>query len=96
MATIVEKQISLSKSRLTQRIRVVIDNHSKLLGKCDTLDDNASLYDAGMTSLASVSLMLGLEDEFGIEFPDHMLRREVFESIRSIREALALIITITV
>jgi len=71
----------------------VIENHTPLLGMCDTFPDNASLYDAGMTSLASVSLMLALEDEFGIEFPDHMLRREVFESVSSIREALNFITT---
>jgi len=77
---------------MTQRIRAVIDNHAKLPVKCETIPDNASLYDAGMTSMASVSLMLALEDEFNIEFPDHMLRREVFESVSSIREALDLII----
>jgi acyl carrier protein len=84
--------VVLSKSCLTQRIRAVIDNHAQLPRKCDTLSDSASLYDAGMTSLASVSLMLALEDEFGIEFPDHMLRRDVFESVSSIREALDLVI----
>jgi acyl carrier protein len=83
-----------SKSLLTQRIRSVIENHTPV-GMCDTFPDNASLYDAGMTSLASVSLMLALEDEFGIEFPDHMLRREVFESVSSIREALNFITTTT-
>jgi acyl carrier protein len=77
---------------MTERIRAVIDKHARLPRKSDTLPDVASLYDVGMTSLASVSLMLGLEDEFGIEFPDHMLRREVFESVSSIREALALVI----
>jgi acyl carrier protein len=76
---------------MIQRIRAVIDNHAQLSVKCEGLPDNASLYDAGMTSLASVRLMLALEDEFGIEFPDHMLRREVFESVDSIREALDLI-----
>jgi acyl carrier protein len=73
---------------MTQRIRAVIDGHARLPRKSDTLSDVASLYDAGMTSLASVRLMLALEEEFGIEFPDQMLRREVFESVSSIREAL--------
>jgi acyl carrier protein len=41
-----------------------------------------------MTSHASVNLMLGLENEFDIEFPDRMLRRSVFESVASIRAAL--------
>ena len=34
-----------------------------------------------MTSHASVNVMLALEGEFEIEFPDHMLKRSVFESI---------------
>jgi len=76
---------------MIQRIRAVIDNHAQLSVRCEALPNNASLYDAGMTSLASVRLMLALEDEFGIEFPDNMLRREVFESVDSIREALDLI-----
>jgi acyl carrier protein len=42
-----------------------------------------------MTSHASVNVMLALEGEFDIEFPDHMLKRNVFNSIRSIRSALS-------
>jgi len=41
-----------------------------------------------MSSRATVGVMLGLESEFDIEFPDAMLRREVFESVRSIATAL--------
>ena len=81
---------------MIQRIRAVIDNHAQLPVRSESLSDTASLYEAGMTSLASVRLMLALEDEFGIEFPDNMLRREVFESVNSIREALDLIITTSI
>jgi acyl carrier protein len=42
-----------------------------------------------MTSHASVNVMLALEGEFDVEFPDHMLRRGVFESIGSISTAVA-------
>ena len=42
-----------------------------------------------MTSHASVNVMLALEGEFDIEFPDHMLKRSVFESIEAIRGAIA-------
>ncbi len=42
-----------------------------------------------MTSHASVNVMLGLEDAFDVEFPDRMLRRDVFESIASIEAALS-------
>ena len=53
------------------------------------LADEDDLYQAGMTSQASVNVMLGLEDAFDVEFPDRMLTRSVFESITSIRAALA-------
>ncbi len=48
----------------------------------------ADLYDAGMTSHASVNLMLALEDEFDVEFPDELLTRSVFSSIESIKSAI--------
>ena len=55
----------------------------------ETLSDDASLYEAGMTSHASVNVMLALEDTFDLEFPDEMLKRSVFESVASISAALA-------
>ena len=76
---------------VSDRIREIIDTHARLGVKADSLDDASNLYDAGMTSYASIGLMLALEDEFDIEFPDSMLRRGVFESVNSIRDALALI-----
>jgi acyl carrier protein len=54
----------------------------------DTLPDDADLYQAGMTSHASVSVMIALEDTFDVEFLDSMLRRSVFQSVDSIAEAL--------
>ena len=49
---------------------------------------DTDLYQAGMTSHASVNVMLALEGEFDVEFPDHMLKRSVFESITTIRMAI--------
>ena len=40
------------------------------------LAEDADLYEAGMTSHASVNVMLALEDAFDVEFPDRMLKRE--------------------
>ena len=50
--------------------------------------DDADLYAAGMTSHASVNVMLALEDAFDLEFPDRMLKRSVFESINAIHDAI--------
>ena len=49
---------------------------------------DADLYRAGMTSHASVNVMLGLEDEFDIEFPEERLTKATFTSINSITEAV--------
>jgi acyl carrier protein len=71
------------------RIRTVVALHGKLAVDVDTLDDDDDLYRAGLTSHASVNLMLALEDEFDVEFPERMLRRQTFESVAAIVEALA-------
>jgi acyl carrier protein len=52
------------------------------------LSVDADLYDAGLTSHASVNLMLALEERFDIEFPDSMLQRRAFESLAAIRAAI--------
>lgn len=54
----------------------------------DSLDDDASLYEAGLSSFGTVELMVALENDFGIQFPDSLLTRETFESISSISAAL--------
>jgi acyl carrier protein len=73
---------------MEERIREVISAYARVSVDVSGLADDADLYAAGMTSHASVNLMLGLENEFDVEFPDQFLRRSVFESVASIREAL--------
>ena len=73
---------------MTDQIRTVLKEHGRLPVDVDALADDADLFQAGMTSHASVNVMLGLEDAFDIEFPDSMLKRSVFESIASMRTAL--------
>ncbi len=73
---------------MTDEIRAVIRAHGRLPIDPEELEDGDDLFQAGMTSQASVNLMLGLEDAFDIEFPDRMLTRSVFESVSSIRAAL--------
>jgi acyl carrier protein len=73
---------------LTRRIRQVVGEHGHLPVDIATIDDDTDLFQAGMTSHASVNVMLGLESEFDVEFPDAMLKRSVFESIGAIRSAL--------
>ncbi len=74
---------------MIDEIRAVVREHGRLAVSVETLADTADLYQAGMTSHASVNLMLALEDRFGVEFPERMLRRRTFESLAAIRDAIA-------
>lgn len=71
------------------QIRQVLREHGRLNRDVDQLAPDTDLYQSGMTSHASVNVMLALEGAFDVEFPDHMLKRSVFSSIASIRQALA-------
>ena len=74
---------------MDDKIRAVLAEHAKLAEDLTGLDDDADLYQAGLTSHASVNVMLALEDEFDLEFPERMLRKKTFESVAAIREALS-------
>jgi acyl carrier protein len=73
---------------MKDQIRQVIKEHGQLSVDIDTLGDDSDLYQAGMTSHASVNVMIALEDNFDVEFLDSMLKRSVFESVSSIAAAL--------
>ena len=72
----------------TDQIRSVLEKHARLSKAVASLNDDSDLYDAGLTSLTTVNLMLALEDHFNIEFPEKMLGRKTFQSIRSLSEAI--------
>lgn len=75
------------------QIRELIASHKIIPVPVDRVRDEDDLYDLGMTSFASVQLMLALEEAFDIEFPEHMLNRKTFQSIamidRSVSELVA-------
>jgi acyl carrier protein len=73
---------------LTVEIRRVLSEHARLPVDVNEIGDGADLFQAGMSSHASVNVMLALEDAFDVEFPDSMLKRSVFESIDGIAAAV--------
>ncbi len=73
---------------MTDKIRRILKDHGRLSKDVEALSDEDDLYQAGLTSHASVNVMLALEGEFDVEFPDRMLKRSVFESVSAIRAAI--------
>ena len=70
---------------VAQDLRAIVAEHGRLAVEIGTLTEEADLYAAGMTSHASVNLMLAIEDKFEIEFPERMLKCKSFESLLAIR-----------
>lgn len=73
----------------SQEIRTILAEHARLPVSVDELTDESDLYQAGLTSLSTVNLMLALEEHFDVEFLDRMLGRKTFGSIRALAEAIA-------
>ncbi len=73
---------------MREQIRQVIAEHARLSTPIEVLGDEGDLFAAGMTSHASVNVMLALEDTFEVEFPEAMLRKSTFANVASIEAAL--------
>ena len=71
-----------------ESIREVIEAHGRLPVSVQSLQETDDLFENGLTSHASVNVMLALEDVYDFEFPDELLVKSTFESIAAIREAL--------
>ena len=74
---------------MNNQIRAILKENAHLPVNVDALNDEQNLYDAGMSSHSTVNVMLALEDEFDVEFPARLLRRSVFSSVASIRNAIS-------
>lgn len=69
-------------------IREVLATHGRLAVDAEALSTDADLYAAGLTSHASINVMLALEDAFDVEFPERLLRKATFSNIAVIAETL--------
>ena len=77
-----------TEAQMKDKIRKIVADHARLSVEFERVEHSTNLYRAGMTSFSSVALMIALENEFDLEFPDGMLSRNVFESIDSIADAI--------
>ena len=69
-------------------VRRTLAEHGRLAVDAASLTDEDDLYAAGLTSHATVDVMLALEDELGFEFPADLLRRSTFQTIASLSAAV--------
>jgi acyl carrier protein len=67
--------------------RLVIGNATLAIGEA-SLTDDTDLFSAGMTSYASVTMMMSIEEHFGVVFTDSQIIRTTFQTIASMAEAV--------
>ena len=73
---------------MEETVREVLAAHAGLVKDAMTVDAESDLFAAGMTSHASVNVMLALEDTLDMEFPERLLKKSTFASVASILDAL--------
>lgn len=79
--------------QMVNDVRDVLAQHARIAVDPSSLSLDDDLYEAGMTSHASVNVMLALEDRFDVEFPDAMLTGGAFASIGAIVDAVRMLRT---
>ena len=80
--------MTMAATSTQQQVREVLAEHGRLAVDVGGLDADADLYRAGLTSHASVNVMLAVEDAFDIEFPERLLRKSTFASVAAIVAAV--------
>lgn len=73
--------------RCERAVREALASHAELQPGAALLAPQDDLYDHGLTSLASARVMLAVENELDIEFPEDLLGRELFSSIGRLTRA---------
>ena len=73
---------------IEHRIKQVIIRTLSLEVDADEIDDEDALFGGGLglNSMATIEIVVGLEEEFDIEVPDEDLRVELFDSVQTMAD----------
>ncbi len=78
-----------AKGQMDDTIRTVLAQVGKMTGDLGSLDRTDDLYQRGLTSAATVNVMLALEDAFDVEFPDEVMKKTTFATIANLGAVLS-------
>lgn len=78
---------------MRDRVRTIVGSMNLVPVPVDGLSDDDNLFDAGMTSFGSVQLMMAIEEEFDIEFPNSLLTRKTFATLGGLTSAVEQIVS---
>ena len=73
---------------LDSRFAAIVRRHLHLLAPAEELAPDAPLRELGLDSMATVGLVIDLESELGIAFPESSLTAETFADAASLWRAV--------
>ncbi|NEO41270.1 MAG: acyl carrier protein [Moorea sp. SIOASIH] len=73
---------------IIERIKTCMVEHLKLVKSVDEIKDDTELTSLGLDSMGATNLMIDLEDEFDITFPDALLTPETFKTTLTLDSAI--------
>jgi acyl carrier protein len=82
-------------SSMETEVRAILREHSGIGESAHHIGVHENLWLLGMTSLASVQVMLALESAFAVEIPDEKLLHATFSSIHQIQACITELTTRT-
>lgn len=73
---------------IEHRVKQVIIRTLTLEVDAEEIDEEDALFGGGLglNSMATIEIIVGLEEEFNIEVPDEDLRVELFDSVQTIAD----------
>lgn len=79
---------------IESRIKEVIVRSLTLSISPDEIDSDAQLFGGGLglNSIATMEIIVGIEEEFDIEVPDEDLRVELFDSVKAMASYVASVV----
>ena len=73
---------------MEDQLREILRRFGRLSIDIDLIGRDDDLFNAGLSSLATVNIMLAVEEAFAVEFPDHLLTRRSFQSISTLENVV--------
>lgn len=74
---------------MEDQLRAILGQVGGLSVPISDVTASQDLYVAGLTSFATVTVMLAIEEDFDVEFPDSLLNRATFRSIETLLDVIA-------
>ena len=75
-------------AKMLTTLKELIVEHVAGVESLDQVADDSDLADLGLDSMAGLNLLLDMEEEFQVQFPEEYLTAEVFSSPMSLASAI--------